>query len=57
MSGRSWRSYGNERWEFDEQGYMHRGGASINDVPIDEAERRIFGPRPESEPGATIPLA
>jgi uncharacterized protein len=56
-SGRWWRSYGNEQWEFDEQGYMRRREASINDVPIDEAERRIFGPRPESERGAPIPIA
>jgi nuclear transport factor 2 (NTF2) superfamily protein len=50
------RSYGNENWQFDELGYMQRRGASINDVPIIESERRIFGPR---EPGETgeIPLA
>ena len=54
--GRWWRSYGNENWEFDEQGLMRRREASINDVPIDESERRIFGPRPESERGASFPL-
>jgi nuclear transport factor 2 (NTF2) superfamily protein len=56
-SGQWWRSYGNEQWEFDEQGYMRRREASINDVAIDESERRIFGPRPESEHGAPLPLA
>ncbi len=55
--GRWWRSYGNELWEFDEHGLMRRREASINDVPIDEADRRIFGPRPESEHGAPLPLA
>ncbi len=54
--GQWWRSYGNENWEFDDEGYMRRREASINDVAIDEAERRIFGPRPDSERGAGIPL-
>jgi nuclear transport factor 2 (NTF2) superfamily protein len=56
-SGRWWRSYGNEQWEFDEQGYMRRREASINDVPIDESDRHIRGSRPESEHGAPLPLA
>jgi nuclear transport factor 2 (NTF2) superfamily protein len=56
-SGRWWRSYGNEQWEFDAEGYMRRREASINDVPIDESDRRIFGSRPESERGQPIPLA
>src|SRR4051794_19144449 len=56
-SGRWWRSYGNEQWEFDDEGYMRRREASINDVPIDETDRRIFGPRPESERGTALPLA
>jgi uncharacterized protein len=56
-SGQWWRSYGNEPWEFDDEGYMRRREASINDVPIDETDRRIFGPRPESERGAPLPLA
>jgi nuclear transport factor 2 (NTF2) superfamily protein len=55
-SGQWWRSYGNEQWEFDDEGYMRRREASINDVAIDESERRIFGPRPESERGHPIPL-
>jgi uncharacterized protein len=56
-SGRWWRSYGNEQWEFDDEGYMRRREASINDVAIDESERRIFGPRAESERDAPLPLA
>lgn len=39
--GQWWRSHGNEHWEFDEEGYMSRRDASINDVPIDASERRI----------------
>jgi uncharacterized protein len=56
-SGQWWRSYGNEQWEFDDEGYMRRREASINDVAIDEGDRRIFGPRPEDERGQGIPLA
>ena len=55
-SGQWWRSYGNEQWEFDEQGYMRRREASINDVRIEESDRRIASPRPESERGASLPL-
>jgi nuclear transport factor 2 (NTF2) superfamily protein len=51
-----WRSYGNELWEFDDSGLMVRREASINDVRIEESERRIFGPRPESERGVEFPL-
>ncbi len=54
--GRWWRSYGNELWEFDDHGLMRRREASINDVAIEKSERRIFGPRQESEPGSEIPL-
>jgi len=54
--GRWWRSYGNELWEFDEHGLMRRREASINDLGIDESERRIFGPRPAQERGTEIPL-
>ena len=53
-SGRWYRSHGNELWEFDRHGLMRRREASINDVPISEAERRFhwpLGPRPESHPG------
>ncbi len=55
-SGQWWRSYGNENWEFDREGYMARREASINDVAIEETERRIFGSRPEAERGQGIPL-
>ena len=47
--GQWWRSYGNELWEFDGDGYMRRREASINDVAIDEADRRITGPRQEND--------
>ena len=58
-SGQWFRSYGNELWEFDSDGLMRRREASINDRPIAESERRIFGPRAESEVGEgfDIPLA
>jgi uncharacterized protein (TIGR02246 family) len=56
-AGQWWRSYGNELWEFDDEGLMRRREASINDRRIEESERRIFGPRPESEHGETFPLA
>ena len=55
-SGQWYRSYGNELWEFDPAGLMARREASINDVTIDESQRRYFGPRPESEYGLDIPL-
>ncbi|GGO13446.1 hypothetical protein GCM10010116_27080 [Microbispora rosea subsp. aerata] len=55
--GQWWRSYGNELWEFTADGLMSRREASINDVPIEESERRIHGPRPASERGAVLPLA
>ncbi|WP_328443807.1 nuclear transport factor 2 family protein [Amycolatopsis sp. NBC_00438] len=54
--GRWFRSYGNELWEFSDEGLMLRREASINDVPIAEADRRIFGPRPESEYGVLLPV-
>ena len=56
VDGRWWRSYGNELWEFDEHGLMTRREASINDVEIDESQRRIHGSRPDSERGLEIPL-
>lgn len=46
LGGRWWRSYGNELWEFDDAGLMRRREASINDLAIEESERRYFGPRP-----------
>jgi nuclear transport factor 2 (NTF2) superfamily protein len=54
--GRWWRSYGNELWEFDEHGLMRRREASINDLRIDETERRIFGARSAGERGSDVPL-
>ncbi|MDX3638577.1 nuclear transport factor 2 family protein [Streptomyces sp. MB09-02B] len=54
--GQWWRSYGNEQWEFDERGLMRRREASINDIAITEADRRIHGPRPVDEHGIDIPL-
>ena len=54
--GRWWRSYGNELWDFDERGLMRRREASINDVEIDESERRIFGPRPDEQRGRELPV-
>jgi nuclear transport factor 2 (NTF2) superfamily protein len=47
--GQWYRSYGNELWEFDSNGLMARREASINDRPISESDRRIFGPRPEGD--------
>ncbi len=47
--GNWFRSYGNENWEFDANGFMRRREASINDVAITIDERRIFGPRPEGD--------
>ena len=55
--GQWWRSYGNELWEFDERGLMRRREASINDLAMDESERRILGPRPAEERGQEFPLS
>jgi uncharacterized protein len=43
-SGQWFRSYGNENWEFDEAGLMQRRFASINDMPIKEADRKFHWP-------------
>lgn len=54
--GRWWRAHGNEQWEFDQHGLMRRREASINDVEIDEAERKFrwpLGARPLEHPGLT----
>ena len=40
-NGQWYRSYGNENWEFDENGFMKKRYASINDLEIDERERRV----------------
>lgn len=54
-AGQWFRAYGNELWEFDDEGLMRRREASINDVPIEERERRFRwpapGPRPADYPG------
>ena len=54
-TGQWFRSYGNENWEFDDLGYMRRREASINDVAITEADRRIPGPREDGDTSG-IPL-
>ncbi|MBV2094780.1 MAG: nuclear transport factor 2 family protein [Candidatus Thiodiazotropha sp.] len=55
-SGQWYRSYGNENWEFNEQGFMQRRFASINDLPI-KASQRLYhwplGRRPDDHPGLT----
>jgi nuclear transport factor 2 (NTF2) superfamily protein len=48
------RSYGNENWEFDQNGLMQRRYACINDLPIKESERKFHWPqgrRPDDHPG------
>jgi hypothetical protein len=53
-SGNWFRSYGNENWEFDAAGVMQRRFASINDLPINEADRKYHWPlgrRPDDHPG------
>ena len=53
-SGHWFRSYGNENWEFDENGLMRLRLASINDLPIAESERKFHWPqgrRPDDHPG------
>lgn len=52
-SSQWFRSYGNENWEFDDNGLMRRRIASINDAPITESERKYFWPlgrRPDEHP-------
>jgi nuclear transport factor 2 (NTF2) superfamily protein len=52
--GQWWRSHGNENWKFDAEGLMSERHASINDVPIKEADRLFVwqqGPRPIDYPG------
>jgi nuclear transport factor 2 (NTF2) superfamily protein len=53
-AGQWFRSYGNENWEFDEQGLMALRYASINDLAIAESERKFHWPqgrRPDEHPG------
>jgi nuclear transport factor 2 (NTF2) superfamily protein len=53
--GQWFRAYGNELWEFDDDGLMRRREASINDMPIPEHERKFHwpapGPRPADDAG------
>ena len=55
-AGQWHRSYGNELWEFSDAGLTARREASINDVPIDESQRRYFGPRPQADYGLDFSL-
>ena len=55
-AGNWFRSYGNENWEFDADGLMAVRHASINDLPIKEAQRKFHWPqgrRPDEHPGLT----
>ena len=49
-TGQWFRAYGNELWEFDQDGLMRRREASINDVPMDELERKFHWPAPGQRP-------
>ncbi|MFJ8856306.1 DUF1348 family protein [Streptomyces sp. NPDC102437] len=53
-SGNWFRAYGNENWEFDDNGLMHHRYACINELPIKESERKFHWPlgrRPDDHPG------
>jgi nuclear transport factor 2 (NTF2) superfamily protein len=53
-SGNWYRSFGNENWEFDDHGLMRRRFACINDLPIQESNRKYHWPlgrRPDDHPG------
>lgn len=54
-SGNWFRAYGNENWEYDQNGLNMRSNASINDLPIKESERKFHwdrsAPRPADHPG------
>jgi nuclear transport factor 2 (NTF2) superfamily protein len=55
-SGTWFRSYGNENWEFEQNGLMRVRLACINDLPIHESQRKyhwMLGPRPDNHPGLT----
>jgi len=54
IAGKWFRSYGNENWEFDEHGLMVVRHACINDLPINESDRKYhwgLGRRPDDHPG------
>lgn len=42
VNGQWWRAYGNENWQFDENGLMEKRFASINDLPINEKDRKFI---------------
>ena len=53
-SGNWFRTFGNENWEFDENGLMERRYACLNDMPIQASERKFHWPlgrRPDDHPG------
>jgi len=53
-SGNWFRTFGNENWEFDEEGLMQRRFACLNDMPIQASERKFrwpLGRRPDDHPG------
>ena len=55
-SGNWFRSYGNENWEFNDEGLMRMRIASINDLPISDSQRNYHWPsgrRPDEHPGLT----
>jgi uncharacterized protein len=54
-AGQWHRSYGNELWEFNDQGLMTSRQASINDIAIDPTQRRFHGPRADTD-HSTLPL-
>ena len=58
-AGQWYRAYGNENWKFDADGFMAERHASINDVPIDEADRKFHwdrsGPPAAGSPGPERP--
>ena len=52
-AGQWFRSYGNENWEFNDHGFMHRRIASINDLAIQDSDRKYhwtLGRRPDDHP-------
>jgi uncharacterized protein len=56
IKGNWFRSHGNENWQFNDQGLMTQRHASINDVSIDQSERKFLWPtgrRPDDHPGLT----
>ncbi|QND53748.1 nuclear transport factor 2 family protein [Phyllobacterium sp. 628] len=56
-SGNWFRAYGNENWEFDENGLMRTRFACINDLPIKESERKFFWDRSAPRPSAHASLS